>query len=143
MRSSKAACHRRSCRVSGSGQLLGASSCWRRGTRAWPAHVQTFPTPGDKWRISTDGGTRPVWRRDGKELFFIAANQKLMAVEVADRAQFEYGSPMPLFDTHLQGDRDPWFDVGADGRFLVPTQIEPTPTASLHVIVNWPASIGK
>ena len=37
MRSSKAACHCRSCRVSGSGQLLGASSCWRRGTRAWPA----------------------------------------------------------------------------------------------------------
>jgi len=37
MRSSKAACHCRSCRVSQSGQLLGASSCWRRGTRAWPA----------------------------------------------------------------------------------------------------------
>src|SRR5713226_6400317 len=45
-------------------------------------YVQTFPSPGGKSPISTGGGNRPVWRRDGRELFYIAADGKLMAVEV-------------------------------------------------------------
>jgi Tol biopolymer transport system component len=45
-------------------------------------YVQTSPNPGGKWQVSANGGNRPIWSRDGKELFFIGTDQKLMAVEL-------------------------------------------------------------
>ena len=44
-------------------------------------YVQTFPTPGGQWQISTNGGSNPVWSRDSKELFYIAPDRKMMAVD--------------------------------------------------------------
>ena len=108
-------------------------------------YVQTFPTPGGKWQVSTTGGDRPIWSRDGKELFFIGADQKLMSVEVKsgqnDKAKFETGGPKPLFDTHL-GNAE-WYDVGRDGRFLIPTQSETTGNVPLTVVINWTAGLKK
>ena len=48
--------------------------------------MQSFPKPGGKWQVSTDGGANPVWSRDGKELFFRGANGKMMAVDVKSGA---------------------------------------------------------
>ncbi|PYS33651.1 MAG: hypothetical protein DMG14_31290, partial [Acidobacteria bacterium] len=45
-------------------------------------YVQTFPTIGGKWQVSTLGADHPVWRRDGEELFYIAADGKMTGVEV-------------------------------------------------------------
>jgi len=111
-------------------------------------YVQTFPTPGGKWQVSTNGGDRPVWSRDGKELFFIAADQKLMAVEikgdtVKGGAKFEAGVPKPLFDTRLLGNAFTWFDVSKDGRFLIPTPTELSANAPMTVVVNWTAGLKK
>jgi hypothetical protein len=57
----------------------------------------------------------PVWSRDGKELFFIGAAQKMTAVEVKTGSRsgtrFEAGVPKPLFDTHLEVPFNPSFDV--------------------------------
>jgi Tol biopolymer transport system component len=50
-------------------------------SRRCEVYVQTFPKPGAKWQVSTNGGERPVWSRDGKELFYIGADGKMMAVE--------------------------------------------------------------
>jgi Tol biopolymer transport system component len=82
-------------------------------------YVRSFPTPGGKWTISKDGGTAPVWSRDGKELFFLGADSKLMAVEIRSGAKFEAGAPKTLFHTRMPsiGMR---FDVSKDGRFLLP-----------------------
>ncbi|MCA1660594.1 MAG: hypothetical protein LC642_08695, partial [Verrucomicrobiaceae bacterium] len=52
-------------------------------------YVQTFPASGGRWRVSTDGGRQPRWRRDGRELFYITADGKLMAVDVKLGATFE------------------------------------------------------
>ena len=62
-------------------------------------YVQSFPPTGAKYQISTNGGTQPYWRADGRELFYIAPDGKLMAVPVKTGATFEFGSPLALFQT--------------------------------------------
>jgi eukaryotic-like serine/threonine-protein kinase len=98
--------------------------------------VQSFPA-GSKWQVSSEGGTWPRFRRDGKELFYLAANGKLMAVEVkANTSGLEFGAPKPLFDTHTT-DR---YAVTADGqRFLFSTPVEESVSAPITVILNWTA----
>ncbi|MBI2833800.1 MAG: serine/threonine-protein kinase, partial [Acidobacteria bacterium] len=56
-------------------------------------YVRPFPGPGTKWQISPNGGSQPQWRRDGKELFYIAADHRLMAVAVKSGAMFEAAAP--------------------------------------------------
>ena len=62
-------------------------------------YVQRFPTPAARRRISTNGGADPRWRPDGKELFYIAEDRQLMAVEVDVGATFDYAAATALFDT--------------------------------------------
>src|SRR5205085_10564810 len=64
-------------------------------------YVQSFPTLGSQRQISTQGGTQPRWRRDGKELFYLAPDRTLMAVTVKAGATFEADAPRPLFQTEL------------------------------------------
>jgi Tol biopolymer transport system component len=67
-------------------------------------YVQPFPPSGGKWQISTNGGDQPRWRGDGKELFYLDAARKLMAVEVrAEGNQFSPGVPKTLFDSRASG----------------------------------------
>ena len=93
-----------------------------------------------KVSISSAGGTQPRWRRDGKELFYLAPDRKLMAVAVKTGPTFEVDSPRPLFQTML----DPSafrqaYAVSADGnRFLLNTPVE-TVAQPLTVVLNWPA----
>ena len=126
-------------------------------TKRYEVYVQSFPTPGVKWQISSSGGSRPVWSRDGKELFFIggsttgvgpSSDQKLMVVEVKsqptkDGAKFEASIPKPLFNTHLPAIFDVRFDVSKDGRFLMPVQTEQSADVPLTVVVNWTAGEKK
>jgi hypothetical protein len=103
-------------------------------------YVQTFPTPGGKWQISTNGGDYPVWSRDGKELFYIAPDRKMMAVEVKSGPKFEAGTPTPLFTARLAG---VGFDVSKDRRFLIPIQAEQAASAPMTVVINWQAGLKK
>ncbi len=64
-------------------------------------YVQSFPSPGGKRQISNDGGSRPIWSKDGKELFYIGADGKLMAADVKSGVEFDVGVPKTLFDTRL------------------------------------------
>ncbi|MDA2926080.1 hypothetical protein MYX78_02410 [Acidobacteria bacterium AH-259-G07] len=101
-------------------------------------YIQTFPEPGGKWQISTGGGSQPRWRRDGKELFYIAG-EGLMAVEVkTDSSTFEAGIPKALFEARFpSGGRRNHYLVTADGqRFLINTPVEQT-TSPIHVVLNW------
>src|SRR5688500_4395919 len=110
--------------------------------KRYEIYVQTFPTPGGKRQISTNGGRFPVWSRDGKELFYIGADQKMTAVEVKSGSKFEAGVPKPLFDTHLR-DNVASFDVSKEGRFLLPTVTEHTGTVSITVVGNWVAGLKR
>ena len=109
-------------------------------------YVQTIPAGGGKFQISTAGGGDPVWRRDGKELYYIDAGQKLMAVPVRiNGASFEPGAPQALFSA--SGASDFGFAVTHDGqRFLmnVPAGGESAAAGpSLTIVTNWQAGLKK
>ena len=108
-------------------------------------YVQSFPPAGGKWQVSTGGGAQPHWRRDGKELYFIAPDRKLMAVEVKLGSTFEMGTPAPLFQTQVSNFTSPnRYDVSADGqRFLVNSSVQEQSRAPIIVILNWAAGLKK
>jgi Tol biopolymer transport system component len=126
-------------RLSPNGQWLAYAS---DESKRYEIYVQTFPTPGGKWQVSTQGGTRPVWSRDGKELYFIGPDRKLMAVEIKGGIQFEAAVPKPLFDVRFPGGNS-WFAVSKDGRFLIPVSTEQSASAPMTVVVNWQAGLKK
>ena len=107
-------------------------------------YVQSFPTPTGQRQISTEGGTQPRWRRDGKELFYLALDRKLMAVTVKTGATFENDAPRAMFQTELNvaGLRQS-YAVSADGnRFLLNTSLG-TESPPITVVLNWPALLKK
>jgi Tol biopolymer transport system component len=96
-----------------------------------------------KWQISTAGGIKPKWSRDGKELYYIAPDRKLMAVPVKIGQTFEPGVAVPLFETNSVSFFP--YDVAADGRFLVNTVVEsPSVAASgVTLLLNWHSGLAK
>src|SRR5262245_39921163 len=62
-------------------------------------YVQAFPSTGRRWQVSRDGGRQPLWRADGKELFFVSDDRKFYAVDVSEKSgSFEFGVPKFLFE---------------------------------------------
>lgn len=107
--------------------------------------VQTFPASGGKWQISTTGGNMPRWSNDAREIFYLAADGKLMAVKVTLGPSFEYGNATALFQTRIDPRRvsfGAWaYAVSREGRFLVEnTAGEPKPVP-LIIVTNWWAAI--
>jgi eukaryotic-like serine/threonine-protein kinase len=107
-------------------------------------YVAPFPGPGGKWQISTAGGIRPRWRRDGAEIFYLAPEDKLMAAAVNGKgSSFEVGAVKPLFQTRAAATRFS-YDVSADGqRFLINTTPEQTTSAPITIVLNWTAGLKK
>jgi len=103
------------------------------------------PGTGGKWPVSTGGGQDPRWRRDGKELFYLAPDRKLMAVEVKTGSGFEAGIPRPLFQTPVfTAAYAGRYAVTADGqRFLINSEAEGAAGEPATVILNWPATLKK
>jgi Tol biopolymer transport system component len=110
--------------------------------------VQTFPdASGGKWQISADGGVEPKWRRDGRELYYLSLDGKLMSVAVGG-PPFTAGRPVELFQTPLtvnrtQPTRDRRYDIAPDGRFLMVIPSATSAPTPYSVIVNWTAGIEK
>ena len=91
---------------------------------------------------------QPEWRRDGKELFYISADRKLMAVPVTmDGATLSAGAPRALFDVQVPEQTPPYptdYAVAMDGqRFLVNTVVDQPTRPALTVILNWTAELKK
>ncbi|MGE0591083.1 MAG: TolB family protein [Vicinamibacterales bacterium] len=86
-------------------------------------YVMRFPDTGRRWAISTGGGSAARWRRDGRELYFIAPDRSLMAAAVTlGQDDVTADAPVPLFDTRFPYPPYHSFDVAPDGeRFLVNT----------------------
>ncbi|HYV62106.1 MAG TPA: protein kinase [Bryobacteraceae bacterium] len=125
-------------KLSPNGQWLAYQSDESKRTEIY---VVTFPMLGGKWQISTGGGTRPVWSRDGKELYFIGTDQKMMTVEIRAGAKFDFGVPKALFEVRMEPAA--WFDVSKDGKFLIPTQVEAAASVPMTVVVNWHAALKR
>jgi eukaryotic-like serine/threonine-protein kinase len=109
-------------------------------------YVQGFPTPSGKWQVSTEGGEDPRWRRDGKELFYLAAYERLMVVEVKTAPTFQRGIPRALLQTQfaeLFGDLSHYV-VSKDGqRFLVNTKVGESSSSLITVVLNWTAELRR
>jgi len=108
-------------------------------------YVRRFPDVGAKWRISTRGGVQGRWRGDGKELFYLATDGKLMAVDIkASASSFQAGTPHPLFNTGIAGsfvDRFNQYLVTRNGqRVLVNRSAEDENSAPITVVMNWDAA---
>jgi serine/threonine protein kinase/Tol biopolymer transport system component len=107
--------------------------------------VSAFPTPIGKWQISTDGGTTPRWRPDGKELFYIAPDSRIVAVAVTLGSTFARAAPRPLFIAPVfQPSPFTKFDVSADGtRFLVNAIVDEGKDRPITIVVNWTAALER
>ena len=100
--------------------------------------VQSFPEPGTRHQVSIDGGTQPRWSRDGKELYFVNLDSRLVAVKLALAAgSVEPAAASPLFHLRLSGVPKHQYSVAADGRFLVNEVVEDAASSQLTVVVNW------
>jgi serine/threonine-protein kinase len=107
-------------------------------------HVQPFPqVKGGRWQISTRGGSRPAWSREGRELFYIDESMTLMRVPVQTSGlTLRYGSPTTVIDTkYAEPNPSRHYDVTPDGkRFLMLKASTPEPNAtpvSMVVVLNW------
>jgi Tol biopolymer transport system component len=103
-------------------------------------YVQPYPGPGGKWQISTEGGTEPVWNRNGRELFYRSGG-KMMAVDIATQPTFASGKPRVLFEGQYSPapGTTPNYDVSPEGqRFLMVkgSEQEAAPT-QINVVLNW------
>lgn len=112
-------------------------------------YVSPFPDAGaaPPVLVSTAGGRFPRWRRDGKAVYYISPDSKLMEVEVHTGPSFKVGVPKPLFDVRVDEPTDlagwPW-DISPDGqRFLFNIPSEAQPVAPLTVVTNWRAKLKK
>jgi len=110
-------------------------------------YVQSFPLSGAKFQISTAGGTEPYWSRDGTELYYVAANQNLMAVPVKFGPSFEAGVGSALFPVPAlaNGSRHSYAVSGDKQRFLVsaPAGGETAAASPLTMVLNWQAGLKK
>jgi serine/threonine protein kinase len=106
---------------------------------------ETSSGAGDKFLVSDNGGFTPFWRKDGKELYYIDPDHKLMAVGVTTHPVFRTGVPKFLFQSPLNFDQteEIFWSPSPDGNrflFLVPeTQVE----APFTVILNWQSALKK
>ena len=108
-------------------------------------YVAPFPGPGSKRQISTAGGLFPRWRADGKEIFYLAPDNKFIAAEVNPHgATLEVGAVLPLFEVRPSLSDGYPYDVTADGqRFLVNTVVEQKASAPITLVINWTADLKK
>ena len=106
-------------------------------------HVRPFRDPSSgHWQVSTEGGVRPAWARNGRELFFLTLKGALMSVSIGDEATFSPGPPARAIDAkydfgNVGSPRT--YDVSPDGqRFLMIKAVEDTTTsASVIMVQNW------
>ena len=106
-------------------------------------YIQPFPSGAGRWQVSTGGGVRPNWRKDGKELFFFSLDQQMMAVDVSQNgAGLQLGAPHALFKTTTVSGASGPYTVSADGKkFVMNTILQQSITEPLTLITNWPTDL--
>src|SRR5205823_6235385 len=104
--------------------------------------------PAGEWQVSTAGGIYPVWRPDGKELYYLNPAGAMMAAPITvTKATVEPGAPVVLFPTRIVGggadtQQGRQYDVAPDGRFLINTVLD-SGTAPITLLQNWQPPAGK
>ena len=108
-----------------------------------PGSTAAFSESGAKWMVSMGGGTAPRWRADGKELFYLGPDGRVMSVDVTVDTTFHGGTSKPLLQPPMRGFSGAW-NVAADGKrflFMAPKELgTPTP---FTVVLNWQVGLRK
>jgi eukaryotic-like serine/threonine-protein kinase len=113
------------------------------GTGRNEVYITPFPSGGAQYQVSTSGGERPIWRRDGKEIYY-REGLRVMAVNVRPKADsLELSTPAPLFELAAGNLNGRYYDVAPDGRFLVNTSPLTAKAQSFSLVVNWPGGLRK
>jgi Tol biopolymer transport system component len=116
-------------------------------------YIQPFPGPGGPQQVTTAGGTQPRWSPDGKELFYVGLDGRLMAVPIAVGAdrQLEVGTAVALFRTQLATGANinssgtgtkAQYAVASDGRFLMNLTLQ-VAASPITLVLNWDAALKK
>ena len=114
----------------------------------WEVYVTSFPDARGKWQVSTNGGEQPRWRGDGKEIYFLSPDARLMAASVDTKTEFESGTPTVLFQTdpreRVATTEVIIYSVSHDGqRFLVNTNYNNGSAHPISVVLNWKSEMKK
>jgi hypothetical protein len=102
----------------------------------WEVYVASFPSFTDKRQVSRGGGGQPLWRKDGKELFYSGLDGKLMAVPTTTGTVFDAGAPASLFQAPINV--DPIIDqyaVTHDGQRFIFAPVDSE--VPITVVMNW------
>jgi len=116
-------------------------------TGTWQVYVRRFPGSGGKWQVSTNGGAQPQWRGDGRELFYLSPDRKLMAAKVSTSGPaFDVDTPRELFVLHvmsvdLPGPRNVFAATRDGQRFLVTSVVNAQTVSPTTVVLNWTADL--
>jgi hypothetical protein len=108
--------------------------------------VRSYPDLAERWQVSTAGGTQPRWRRDGRELYYVAPDRRIMAVDVGPGPRFEAGPPRPLFQTRILPPIEArnHYDVTPDGaRFVVNSRPAEDASAPVVVVLDWASELRR
>ncbi len=113
-------------------------------TGRFEVYVTAFPKAGPRWQVSTNGGQRPFWRGDGKELYFTANDQAIMAVDVMATANSVLlGQPHLLFRAAMQSGPLGSYHVSRDGKRFLVNSVGAEQSGALTLVTNWPAELKK
>jgi len=138
----KAASTLKSGRFSPDGKWVAYSS---NESGRWEIYVTSFPEAHGKWQVSNTGGDQPRWRGDGRELFYLSSDSKIMSVPVKTGSNFDAGTPTALFQANpremIATSELFSYDVSNDGqKFLINTQLK-TEMTPMSVVLNWSAKL--
>ncbi|MDQ5870866.1 MAG: protein kinase [Acidobacteriota bacterium] len=110
-------------------------------------YVTSFPSGGTRWQVSGGGGTQPRWKSDGRELFFVSADNDLTVASVdGSGARFEVKEVRPLFRVNMfSGPRFGLYgyDVAVDGKRFLVNDAGETSVPRVALVVNWTAELAK
>lgn len=116
-------------------------------------YAQPYPALGQRVQVSTDGGSEPVWRRDGREMYYLqgvsaggALKVRMMAVPITTTPTFSAGTPQVLFEGPFRNDGGSFrnYDVTADGqRFVMVQEVQrpPARVSQMVLVQNWVAEL--
>ena len=107
-------------------------------------YVIPFLKGEGKWQVSRDSGLAPQWGRDGKTLYYFAANSSFVTVPVTpnNNGSLQFGSPQ-VHGTVLVTFQQFFYDLSSDGKKVLLNSISEQGNQSMSIIANWPAALGK
>jgi len=107
-------------------------------------YVASLSAPANRRQVSIGGGAQPAWRNDGKELFYLTQEGKLMAVELKPGSPLQADAPKPLFQSNATGSYvGEVYAPSAGGRRFLFAEPENRDAGNINVVVNWDAGLRR